>query len=299
MKKLNNIAEVDAEALEKGPVKLAILSPVDANFMEAIKMGFTKNLITPVLIGKQERVQDAAAEVGFDISGFSQLDMEDPQQIADKGVELLSTGEVDVISKGQMSTNFVYRAVIRKMKKTGQKRVVAVTTFWEIPALEHFVIYTDPGVNISPDRDTKIELLKNSITYLGLFGHDDPKIMLVSAWRELERKLSSHADAEYIKEALADQGYDCPVQVGNFADLFKANPEERPNIVLMPHLVTGNSVVKLDFFLEVKRRGVVMTSWGPVLIPARADSMSHLVDEMSLAVAVASRFKEGYHENFC
>jgi len=192
----------------------------------------------------------------------------------------------------------VYRAVIRKMKKTGLQKVIAVTTFWEISPLDHFVILTDPGVNIAPDRETKVELLKNAIAYRGLFGHDDPRIMLVSAKRELDRELPSHADRDYLKEALAGEGYDCPVISGNIRDLFEAEPEERPNILLMPHLVTANSIVKLDFFLDVKRRGVVMTSWGPVLIPARADSAIHLVDEISLVVVVASRFKEGYCENF-
>lgn len=299
MKKLNNVSEVDAEALRKGPIKLAFLSPGDASFMKAIRMACERNLIVPVLIGKKDLMQAAAAEIDFDISSFSQIFIDNPQLIADKGVDMLSAGEVDSISKGQMSTNYVYRAVIRKMKKTGGEQMIAVTSFWEISPLGHFVILTDPGVNITPDRETKVKLVKKAIAYLGLFGHDDPKIMTVSAKRELNRELSSHTDAQYIEEALAGEGYKCPVRSGNIKNLFEAEPDERPNILLMPHLVTGNSIVKLDFFLDVKRRGVIMTSWGPVLIPARADSASHLVDEISLAVVAASRFKEGYRENFC
>ncbi len=299
MKKLNSVAEVDAEALAKGPVRLAILSPGDPSFMQAIKAAYEKNLITPVLVGKKELMQKVAAEIDFDISAFEQIYLENPQPIADKGAELLSTGEVDAISKGQMSTNFVYRAVIRKMKQEGQQQMIAVTSFWEISPLEDFVILTDPGVNIWPDRDTKVELAKKAIHYLGLFGHDDPRIMLLSARREISRELPSHTDADYLKKVLADEGYSCPVGSGNFKDLFEAEPDRRPNILLMPHLVTGNSVVKLDFLMDVKRRGIIMTSWGPVLIPARADSATHLLNEITLAVTVACRFKEGYHENFC
>ncbi len=299
MKKLSNVAEADAEALEKGPIKLAFLSPEDASFMKAIKMAWERKLIIPVLIGRKELMQEAAAQTDLDISGFQQLFMDDPQSISDKGVDMLSEGEVDSISKGQMSTNYVYKAVIRKMKKTGLEQTIAVTSFWEISPLGHFVILTDPGVNIVPDRETKVELVKKAIAYLGLFGHDDPRIMTLSAKREISRDLPSNTEVEYIENALSRQGFACTVRSGSFKDLFDAEPENRPNILLMPHLVTGNCVVKLDFFLDVKRRGVVMTSWGPVLIPARADSASHLVDEISMAVAVACRFKEGHHENFC
>lgn len=298
MKKLHNVAEVDAEALERGPVRLAFLAPEDTNFMQAVKTACQRNLITPVLIGNKALMQKTAAEIDFEISAQEQVFLDDPRLVAEKGVEMLVSGEVDAISKGQMSTNYVYRAVIRQTKKTGGTQIIAVTSFWEITPLDHFVILTDPGVIIAPDRETKVELAKNAITYLKLYGHDDPRILLFSARRELPRELDSFTDLAYVQDSLAAAGIRCTVQSGNFMDLFTAAPGERPNIIVMPHLVTGNSIVKLDFFLDVKRRGVVMTTWGPVLIPSRADSTIHLADEISLAVVAASRFKEGHHEQF-
>ncbi len=298
MKRINSVAEVDAEALERGPIELAFLAPEDATFMSAVKVASERGLITPILLGRKELMEEAAAEVDFEISDCKQIIIDDPQLVAKKGVDMLSAGQVDAISKGQMSTNYIYRAVIREMKKTGRQKLIAVTSFWEISPLGHFVILTDPGVNIAPNRETKVELAKNAAAYLRLYGHDEPRIMLVSAKRELERELDSYSDLDYIEKALDSAGLNCTVCTGNIMDLFAAAPGERPNILLMPHLLTGNSIVKLDFFLDVKRRGVIMTSWGPVLIPSRADSTAHVVDEISLTVVAASRFKEGHHENF-
>jgi phosphotransacetylase len=294
---LHSISEVDAEALRVGPVRAAFLAPGDPSFMLAIKISYELGLIVPILIGRKQPMMDAAAKAGFDISCHEKVYLDDLQVIANHGLTMLFNGEVDLVSKGQMSTNYVYRAVIQREKKNGSQRLIAVTSFWEMASLKHFVILTDPGVNIEPDVETKIGLVKKAIAYLGLFGHSEALVLALSASREIDRDLRSHLDVEQIRESLAADGYNCSVESGGLIDIFEAPPDKRPNILLVPHLVTGNSLVKMDFCLDVKRRGMVMTSRGPVLVPSRADSSAHLVDEISLAVAVASRFKEGFDEN--
>jgi len=294
---LNSVAEVDAEALGVGPVRAVFLAPEDPSFMLAIKLSYEKGLVSPILIGRKQQMLEAAVKAGFDISRQKQVHLDDLQVIANHGLNMLFNGEVDLVSKGQMSTNFVYRAVIQSEKKNGTQRLIAVTSFWEIVPLKHFVILTDPGVNIEPDVQAKIELVKKAIAYLGLFGHREPRVLALSASREIDRDLRSHLDVKQIREALAADGYNCSVESGGLIDIFETAADKRANILLMPHLVTGNSLVKMDFCLEVKRRGIVMTTRGPVLVPSRADSSSHLVDEISLAVAVATRFKEGFDEN--
>lgn len=293
---LNSVAEVDAEALRVGPVRAAFLAPEDSSFMLAIKLSHEKGLVNPVLIGRRQPMLEAAVKAGFDISCLEKVYLDDLQVIANHGLNMLFNGEIDLVSKGQMSTNFVYRAVIQSEKKNGSPRLIAVTSFWEIVALKHFVILTDPGVNIEPDVQSKIELVKKAIAYLGLFGHREPRVLALSASREIDRDVRSHLDVKQIRESLAAEGYNCSVESGGLIDIFEAAPGKRPNILLMPHLVTGNSLVKMDFCLDVKRRGIITTSRGPVLIPSRADLSSHVADEISLAVAVASRFKEGFDE---
>ncbi len=296
---LHNFAEVESEALSVGPIRLAFLAPEDTGFMAAIKLACERRLVEPVFIGREQPMQAAAAKTDFNIGGFQKIYLDDLQSIATTGVKMLFSGEVDSVSKGQMSTNFVYRAVIKSEKQSGGQRLIAVTSFWEIDSLGHFVILTDPGVNIEPDAEAKIELIKKAISYLGLFGHKEPRVLALSAKREIDEDMRSHLDVQHIQKGLAAAGYNCTVKSGGINDIFTASPAKRPNILLMPHLVTGNSLVKMDFYLNVKRRGIILTSRGPVLIPSRADSSLHLVNEISLAVVVATRFKEGYCENFC
>jgi phosphotransacetylase len=295
-KKLRSFAEIQRYALKKSPVKMAFLSPEDIDFMKAIKISTERNLVIPLLIGKKQKIEKVAAEINYDLGKLQKIFLDDTQDIANEGLNMLYRGEVNAISKGQMSTNYVYRAVINMEKNFGN--LVAVTSFWEISSLRHFVILTDPGVNIKPDRSTKIKIVKKAIDYLKLFGYENPRILAFSARREINKKLLSHTDVQYIKKALSSEGENFSIKSGNFIDLFNTEPENRPNILLMPHLVTGNSIVKLDFYFDIIRHGLIFTSFGPVLIPSRSDTATHIVDEISLAVVISSRFKEGYHENF-
>ncbi len=289
--RINSFADVLAEAKKTGLVRMAFLAPEDREFMMALKTAREQGLVEPVLLGRPAKMRAAAAEAEFNIDSFVREDLDDLQAVADRGLDLLFAGEADVVSKGQLSTSYVYRAVIKKEKQQGDSRVVAVLAFWEITPLGCFVILTDPGANITPDAETKASLVRNAAAYLKLLGHDEPRALALSARRETDANPRSHADAEYIKEKLAGEGI--TVQSGNFSDLYAAPADKRPNILLVPHLVTGNSVVKLDFALNVKRHTLVMTSRGPVLTPSRADTWPHLVEEIALAAVVAARLKGG------
>lgn len=289
---LNSMAEIDAEALRVGPLRIAFLAPEDPCFMEAIRLATAKKLVEPVFIGRRQYMHKVAGEVGFDIGGYERNYLDDLQEIADRGLAMMYANEVDSVSKGQMSTNYVYRAIIRSEKANGGQKLIAVTSLWEIVPLNHLVILTDPGVSIEPDAKAKAEILRIAASLLRLLGHRRPRALALTAAREIDGRLPSRLDVEEIKACLKESGHDIIVESGSLSDLFAARPEDRPNILLVPHLVAGNSLVKLDFGLDVRRRAVVMTSRGPVLTPSRADTAEHLVEEISLVVAVAARFRQ-------
>jgi hypothetical protein len=67
-----------------------------------------------------------------------------------------------------------------------------------------------------------------------------------------------------------------------------------PHIMLVPNLATGNILVKLDFALKnVRRRSLVMSSRGPVIIPSRSDFQDSILGEIAAGVTVAEQIKGG------
>jgi len=303
---IKTLADVSALARQKGPKKLAVLAPEDGEFMLAIKKARANGYIEPVLIGDPEKIKRVAAEEAFDIGGIELISETDRQTVANLGTAMLFAGEVDMAGKGQIPTAYIYRAIIREEAKAGTGRNVSVISLWEIPQLNRFTAFTDTGVNIRPDLKAKAEVVKNAVHYFHLLGYDRPRIAVLSGKREIGSIPESFLDAAALRKmaAAGDFGNCEIIAATSFAQIFsqpaKAGPQDGriglaglPEILLVPNLDTGNILCKLDFFLPVQRRSLVMTSAGPFLIPSRADFCDSIIGEIALGVAVVERRKEG------
>jgi len=304
--KIRSFSDIDRIANERGPKKLAVLAPEDEEFMNAIKQCSQKGIVKPVLIGNRERIERVAEAVAFDISGVETIFEDDRQAIANLGITLCFTGEVDIACKGQLPTAFVYRSIIRENARAGGSRTISVISLWEIPKLNRLIALTDTGVNIKPNGQAKVEILKSAVSFFHLFGYPKPRIAALTGKRGIDGTLTSYRDLMELREAAAsgDLGICEILEETSFSEIFlgKTGPlinfddvvlERLPDIILIPHLDAGNILVKLDFFLDVIRRSLVMTVRGPVIIPSRSDSCDRIIGELALGVVAADRMKGG------
>jgi len=291
-------------AKEKGPKKLAVLAPEDKEFMLAVMQSWQMGYIEPILIGHAEIMEQMAEMIGFDISGFEKIIEKDRQAIADLGIDMLFSGKVDVASKGQIPTSYIYRSIIRAEARAGSGMTVSVISLWDIPGLDHLVAFTDSGVNISPDYKKKAEILKNAIFLCRLLGHAKPKIAVLSGQRDIGGTLASFRDHEVLKQTAESGDFgECEIiDATSFTGIF-LGPKGRlenysniditrmPHILLVPNLDTGNIICKLDFFIEVTRCSLAVTTAGVVCIPARSDFSDSIVGQIAMGVVVADRMK--------
>jgi phosphate butyryltransferase len=304
--KIRSFRDIDRIANERGPKKLAVLAPEDEEFMNAIKQCSQRGIVKPVLIGNRERIERVAEAVAFDISGVETIFEDDRQAIANLGTTLCFTGEVDIACKGQLPTAFVYRSIIRENARAGGSRTINVISLWEIPKLNRLIALTDTGVNIKPNGQAKVEILKSAVSFFHLFGYPKPRIAALTGKRGIDGTLTSYRDLMELREAAAsgDLGICEILEETSFSEIFlgKTEPlinfddvvlEMLPDIILIPHLDAGNILVKLDFFLDVIRRSLVMTVRGPVIIPSRSDSCDRIIGELALGVVAADRIKGG------
>ncbi len=294
---INSLTEVTEIARDKGPKKLAVLAPEDAEFMSAVKQGYERGLIEPILIGDPVKIKKVAADVAFQTEGLMVIAETNRQAVADLGTRMLFEGRIDMESKGQIPTAFVYRSIIREEAKIGSGRIISVVTFWEIPDLKRLIAFSDTGVNIKPDYKAKAETIKNAVFAMQLLGCERPRVAVLSARREINRNPESYRHFLMLKRAAqtGDLG-NCEISDMNcIGDFFQKgrDPSDMPEVLLVPSLDTGNILCKFDFFLNVTRRSVVITSRGPVLIPSRSDFCSSIFGEVEMGVVMADRIKGG------
>lgn len=289
---------------EKGPKRMAVLAPEDEEFMLAVKAGFEKGYIEPVLIGDAAKMQQVADQVGFNISPFEKIIETDRQAIADLGIGMLFSGKLSLASKGQIPTAFIYRSIIRAEAKLGSGMTVSVVSMWEIPGIDHLVAFTDTGVSIKPDLKTKIDIIRNALFVYRLLGVRRPRISVLSGQRAFGGTLGSYREYRELRK-LAESGSlgECEIiEATDFAGMMLGakgslkNYDEidlgkLPDILLVPCLDTGNVLCKLDFFLDVTRVSLSVTSRGAVLIPARSDFCDSIIGQIAMGVTVADRMK--------
>lgn len=301
---IRSLADVSRIAAEKGPKKLAVLAPEDEEFMLAVKRSWEAGYIEPVLIGNSEKMDELGAKVGFDISRFERIIEKDRQRISDLGIGMLFSGKLSIVSKGQIPTAYVYRSIIRAEGKAASGMTVSVVSFWEIPDLGHLTAFTDTGVSIMPDYKTKRDILKNAVFLYHLLGYKKPRIVVISGQRKFGGSLDSYRDYRLLrKSAEAGEFGDCEVisatsltevflgARGRLRDYRDIDLTKIPHVILVPRLDTGNIMCKLDFFLDVTRFSIAVTSRGAVCIPSRADFSDSIMMELAMGVVVADRLE--------
>ncbi len=302
---IRSLDDVSRIAGEKGPKRLAVLAPEDEEFMLAVKRSWEAGYIEPVLIGNAEKMEKLAENVGFDVSRFERIIEGDRQRISDLGIDMLFSGKLSIVSKGQIPTAYVYRSIIRAEAKAASGMTVSVVSFWEIPGLSHLTAFTDTGVSILPDYKTKRDILKNAVFLYHLLGYEKPRIVAISGQRKFGGNLDSYRDYRLLRKA-ADAGEfgDCEIihatslteifvgTKGRLRDYGDIDLERIPHIILVPRLDTGNIMCKLDFFLDVTRFSIVATSRGAVCIPSRADFSDDIIMELAMGVVVADRLEK-------
>jgi phosphate butyryltransferase len=304
---IRSLADFTRIAKEKGPKKLAVLAPEDEDFMRAVKTSWEMGYIEPVLIGNSEKMERVADRVGFDIGSFDKIPGVEQQAISDLGIRMLFSGELPIASKGQIPTSYIYRSIIREEAKAASGMTVSVVTFWEIPGIDHLVVFTDTGVNIKPDARAKAEIIKNAVFVYHLMGVPRPRISVLSGKREVGGDLASYRDYRFLRKAAAvgELGECEIVDATSFTEIFRGSRRpgapardvrrEMPHILVVPCLDTGNVICKLDFFLDVTRSSLVATSRGPVCIPARSDFSDNIVQQLAMCVVLADRMGKEVH----
>jgi phosphotransacetylase len=305
---IRTFEDLDRLAPEKGPKRFIVLAPEDEEFMLAVKHSWQRGYIEPVLIGSRDKIERLAGNLEFDIASFEKIFESDRQGIANLGISMLFSGDVDMAGKGQIPTAFIYRSIIREESKVRTGTMVSVIGLWDIAGLGHLTSITDPGVNINPDYKSKIEILKNAVFLFHLLGYSKPRISVLSGQREIGGTLESYSDFTKLREA-AQEGElgSCEViEATSFVDIFLPGRKvfsrisdidigktAFPEILLAPNLTTGNILTKLDLVIpRFRRRSLVMTSRGPVVIPARSDFHDSITGEIALGVVIADRVRK-------
>lgn len=300
---ISSLTEAFDLARRSEPIKIAIIAPEDQEFMQAVKKAQAELLIDPVLLGNPRLISRAAEKVGLNYRPGEIIEISDRQEVADRALQMLYQGDVQMVSKGQIPTSYIYRSIIRKKKEVGEGAIVSVITVWDIKNCDHLVLLTDSGANIAPNEAQKLEIVDNAINAARVLGCSNPRVTeLLSDPSNLQLKsdLGQGIKTPTIRNHRRNYNLTDATSLKDliFTDADgQLNLNNLPNIFLLPDLNTGNVVVKLDFFIkDITRVSFSHTERGPVLLPSRADEADSIYRELVFGAGLVNLQQRCVHE---
>ncbi|MGI6244151.1 MAG: bifunctional enoyl-CoA hydratase/phosphate acetyltransferase [Pseudochelatococcus sp.] len=301
----DHFGKLVAVAAQLPPMPTAVICPDDRNALGGAVLSARKGLIVPVLIGDRVAIEKAALDLGVDISGYKLIEIENHSAAAAKAVELVHTGEVRAVMKGNIHSDELLAQVVKKDGGLRSSRRISHTFVMDVPTLDHLLFISDAAINIAPDLLTKVDITQNAIDLAIACGVKEPRVGVLSAVETVNVNIPSTLDAAVLSK-MADRGQirggivDGPLAMDNAIDMEAARTKGitslvagRAEILVVPNLEAGNMLAKeLTFVARGEAAGLVLGAKAPVMLTSRADN-----DRARLASAALAQLYDYWRRN--
>ena len=286
-------------------VTLSVAAAHDEEVLLAIKSAVEMEIITPILIGEENKIREISKEINFDLSKFKIINKETIEECAETAVKLVSSGEADFVMKGLLDTSVILKAVLNKEWGLRTDSLLSHVMVYEVPSYDKLLVTTDGGMNIAPDYDQKVKILKNAIEATKPLGLKHIKVACLAAKEKVNSKMQATVDARALQEAgeRGEFGNDVTVEGPLAFDLavskdaakikgFESKVSGETDIMLMPTIEVGNGIGKaLTYFAGAKSAGIIMGAKAPIVLVSRADSHESKLYSIAYGALIAGHNK--------
>ncbi len=277
--------------------RIAVANASDASVLEAVVRADAGDVADAVLVGDKAVITRIAEANSIDISETLIVDAPDDLAAAAKAVELVRSGEADILMKGYIHTDDFLRALLDRDKGLRTGALMSHVFIGESPGLGRLVFISDGAMNIAPDLVAKAAITLNAIHVAKLFGIGDPKVAVLAAVELVNPKMPATTDAATLHMMAHRRQFDPPAAIeGPFALDNAINVEAArhknitgdvaglADILIVPSIEAGNVLAKsLVYFARAKLAGILVGAAAPVVLTSRSDS----ADAKYLSIASA------------
>ncbi len=292
--------QLEELARDKGPIRMAVVNPVDAPSIEGAISSARAGLIEPILFGAEQDIRAAAKQARVDLCDVEIRDIPDPEDAARAAAQLAADRGCDTLMKGSISTNILLKAVL-DIKVLRSARSMSHVFVEDVPGYPRLLLVSDAAVNIRPDLETLRDIVQNAIDLAHAIGIEHPKVALLSAVEKVTENISSTLAADAIRK-MAEKGeitgadVDGPLAMDNAVfegaariKGISSSVAGHADILIAPDLEAGNILAKsLDYMAGADAAGIALGARVPIALTSRADSARERRASAALTVLVAA-----------
>nr|WP_263325794.1 phosphate butyryltransferase [Neobacillus sp. Marseille-Q6967] len=284
---------------------IAVAEAGDDEVIEAVIDALDRNLANFILYGDQEKIQTIMKARGFRNNGNKNLEIvhaESNISAAEQAVKAVSNKEATVLMKGNIPTNVVLKAALHKEYGLRTGNILSHVAVFEIPGYDRFTIITDAAMNIAPNLEQKVQIIRNSTAIARSIGVEYPKVAAIAAVETVNQTMQATLDAAaltmmnkrgQIEGCLVDGPLGLDNAISSAAAEHKGITSDvagKADILLVPAIEVGNALYKsLIYFAKAKVAAVIAGAKAPIVLTSRADSAESKLYSLALAICCADK----------
>ncbi len=309
---MNSLDDIIRAVQAHGRAMRVAIAPCAERFvLRAALDAASLGLAEPVFIGHRERAFAAAKTFCPNFADYEFIDCQDDVEAVHKAVELYREGRAQLIMKGLVSTSTLLKAVLAKdAGLVTPGGVMSLVSVFDAPRHAdddaeqqppRLMLLTDAGMNVRPNLQRKMDILKNALAVARALGIAQPRAAILAATEKVNfPAMPATLDADLLSKMAADGTFgDCLVAGPLALDLAvspasaKLKGVDNPvaghaDILLTPDIESGNILHKaISTLLGAPIASVVVGSKAPVVVPSRGDSERSKLASIALAVFLA------------
>ena len=303
MEQIRNLDQLLVYAREVGPKKLSVACAEDDVVMKAVEEARALGIVNAILVGNGEKIKAVLDKMGLDAANYEIVDEKrGPAAAALKAVELVSTGQADVLMKGMLETADFLRGVLNKeVGLRNGKALLSHAYIHQIEGYDHLFFVSDGVFNLYPDLKAKISIVKNVVALTHAFGLENPTVAVLGAVEVVNPDMPPTVDAAALAQ-MSRRGQikgctiDGPLAIDNAVSEesakhkgIKSEVAGRADVLIVPEIESGNILVKsIVYFSKNKTAAIVLGTKAPIVLTSRADSAETKLLSIASAVTLAA-----------
>lgn len=288
------------ETLKRGerPI-VSVAVAQDREVVRTVMNAYEEGLARAVFVGDRERIEKIMGEEGIP-SPVPIIHETDEEAACRRAIQLVKSGEADLLMKGLVNSSVFLRAVLKEEKESGGSEFISHLAAFQIPGFDRLLFFSDGGMNIAPNVKEKERIIVNAVEALHRLGIALPKVAVLTANEKVDHKMPATVDAAALaaiwengeipgcilegpitmdvalsRDAAIHKGIDS--RIAGEADLF-----------IVPDIEAGNMVGKtLIYCAGAKMAGVILGADYPIVMTSRAENAAGKLNSIALAAALA------------
>ncbi|RLD33168.1 MAG: phosphate acetyltransferase [Bacteroidetes bacterium] len=266
--------------------KIVVAFGQDPYTIESLSQSVGEGLADAVLIGNKSVIESVCVEKGIDSGLFEIRHNPDPMSSCREAVEMVRSGNADVIMKGLVGTDKFLKAVMDKEK--GLLLPGAVMSYvgaLDIPKYDKLLFISDPAVIPFPDLRQKTAMVNYSVAMANKLGIENPKVSLVSCTEKVNPAIPNTVTDSIICK-MNERGQIPGCTIDGPLDIFlSCDPDAvevkgvptpvngEADILIFPTLEASNVFYKgLMLFAGAELAGLIQGTSKPVIVMSRSES---------------------------